>query len=41
MVVCVGLTMAIGLLVALMMTRLTTWVRLTLTAALIAAWSMP
>lgn len=41
MAVCVGLTMTIGLLVAMMMTRLSNWVRLTLTAALIAAWSMP
>ncbi|MDQ0844986.1 N,N'-diacetylchitobiose transport system permease protein [Streptomyces sp. V1I6] len=41
MVVCVGLTMGIGLLLALLMTRLTTWVRLVLTAALVAAWSMP
>ncbi|MFE2292956.1 carbohydrate ABC transporter permease [Streptomyces sp. NPDC059452] len=41
MAVCVVLTMGIGLLVALLMRRLTTWVRLVLTVALIAAWSMP
>ncbi|MFD7298439.1 carbohydrate ABC transporter permease [Streptomyces sp. NPDC059897] len=41
MVVCVALTMAIGLLISLLMLRLSTWVRLTLTTALIAAWSMP
>ncbi|MGW8890104.1 carbohydrate ABC transporter permease [Streptomyces sp. NPDC055749] len=41
MTVCVVLTMGIGLLIALMMLRLSTWVRLTLTVALIAAWSMP
>ncbi|MFI6942276.1 carbohydrate ABC transporter permease [Streptomyces sp. NPDC050418] len=41
MAVCVLLTMAIGLMIALLMQRLTTWVRLTLTVALIAAWSMP
>jgi N,N'-diacetylchitobiose transport system permease protein len=41
MVVCVALTMAIGLLISLLMMRLSTWVRLTLTTALIAAWSMP
>ncbi|WP_327353518.1 carbohydrate ABC transporter permease [Streptomyces sp. NBC_01304] len=39
--VCVTLTMALGLLIALLMMRLTTWVRLVLTVALIAAWSMP
>ncbi|AWL40512.1 sugar ABC transporter permease [Streptomyces sp. SM18] len=41
MAICVSLTMGIGLLVALLMRRLTTWVRLALTFALIAAWSMP
>ncbi|MFD6417290.1 carbohydrate ABC transporter permease [Streptomyces sp. NPDC060194] len=41
MTVCVVLTMGIGLLIALMMLRLSTWVRLTLTVALIAAWSLP
>ncbi|RII16062.1 Inner membrane ABC transporter permease protein YcjO [Streptomyces sp. YIM 130001] len=41
MTVCVTLTMGLGLLIALLMQRLSTWVRLTLTVALIAAWSMP
>ncbi|ARF64191.1 MULTISPECIES: carbohydrate ABC transporter permease [Streptomyces] len=41
MAICVTLTMGIGLLVALLMRRLSTWVRLVLTACLIAAWSMP
>ncbi|MFI1245595.1 sugar ABC transporter permease [Streptomyces anulatus] len=41
MVVCVTLTMGLGLLVALLMRKLSTWVRLVLTACLIAAWSMP
>ncbi|MFH9268935.1 MULTISPECIES: carbohydrate ABC transporter permease [unclassified Streptomyces] len=41
MVICVTLTMGIGLLVALLMRKLSTWVRLVLTACLIAAWSMP
>ncbi|MFJ9112709.1 carbohydrate ABC transporter permease [Streptomyces sp. NPDC102283] len=41
MVVCVTLTMGIGLLVALLMRKLSNWVRLVLTACLIAAWSMP
>ncbi|MDQ0794060.1 carbohydrate ABC transporter permease [Streptomyces sp. B1I3] len=41
MTICVVLTMGLGLLIALMMLRLSTWVRLTLTVALIAAWSMP
>lgn len=41
MAICVTLTMGIGLLVALLMRKLTTWVRLVLTACLIAAWSMP
>ncbi|QNE75037.1 ABC transporter permease subunit [Streptomyces finlayi] len=41
MTICVVLTMGIGLLIALMMLRLSTWVRLVLTVALIAAWSMP
>ncbi|MCQ4208416.1 sugar ABC transporter permease [Streptomyces longispororuber] len=41
MAVCVVATMAIGLLISLLMMRLSTWVRLTLTTALIAAWSMP
>ncbi|MFC8697077.1 carbohydrate ABC transporter permease [Streptomyces parvus] len=41
MAICVTLTMGIGLLVALLMRKLSTWVRLVLTACLIAAWSMP
>ena len=41
MAVCVTLTMGLGLLISLLMRRLTTWVRLVLTFALIAAWSMP
>ncbi|GAA2997823.1 carbohydrate ABC transporter permease [Streptomyces fulvorobeus] len=41
MAVCVVLTMGIGLLISLMMLRLSTWARLILTVALIAAWSMP
>ncbi|MFD6803909.1 sugar ABC transporter permease [Streptomyces cyaneofuscatus] len=41
MAICVTLTMGIGLLVALLMRKLSTWVRLVLTVALIAAWSMP
>ncbi|MEU8568441.1 sugar ABC transporter permease [Streptomyces pathocidini] len=41
MAVCVVLTMGLGLLIALLMQRLSTWVRLLLTGALIAAWSMP
>ncbi|UGY93557.1 carbohydrate ABC transporter permease [Streptomyces gobiensis] len=41
MVVCVTATMAFGLLIALLMQRLSTWVRLLLTGALVAAWSMP
>lgn len=41
MVVCVVATMGLGLLVALLMQRLSTWVRLLLTGALVAAWSMP
>ncbi|MER5770487.1 carbohydrate ABC transporter permease [Streptomyces sp. NPDC001985] len=41
MVVCVVTTLVIGLGVALMMQRMSTWARLSLTAALIAAWSIP
>ncbi|MBB1243438.1 sugar ABC transporter permease [Streptomyces durbertensis] len=41
MVVCVTLTMGLGLLLAMMMQRMSTWVRLLLTGALVAAWSMP
>ncbi|MBA0051511.1 sugar ABC transporter permease [Streptomyces sp. AJS327] len=39
--VCVTVTMGAGLLVALLMQRVSTWVRLLLTGALVAAWSMP
>lgn len=41
MVACVTLTMGFGLLLAMMMQRMSTWVRLLLTGALVAAWSMP
>ncbi|WP_346776544.1 sugar ABC transporter permease [Streptomyces sp. HNM0574] len=41
MAVCVTATMGFGLLLALLMQRLSTWVRLLLTGALVAAWSMP
>ncbi|MDK1476678.1 sugar ABC transporter permease [Streptomyces sp. 549] len=41
MVVCVTATMVLGLLIAMMMQRMSTWVRLLLTGALVAAWSMP
>ncbi|MER7555197.1 MULTISPECIES: carbohydrate ABC transporter permease [Streptomyces] len=41
MAICVVLTMGLGLLIALLMRRLSNWVRLVLTACLIAAWSMP
>lgn len=41
MVVCVTLTMGFGLLLAMTMQRMSPWVRLLLTGALIAAWSMP
>lgn len=41
MVVCVTLTMSLGLLLAMTMQRMSPWVRLLLTGALIAAWSMP
>lgn len=41
MVACVTLTMGLGLLTALLMQRLSPWVRLLLTGALVAAWSMP
>ncbi|MEU6079492.1 sugar ABC transporter permease [Streptomyces sp. NPDC047108] len=41
MAVCVALTMGLGLLGALLMQRLSAWVRLLLTGALVAAWSMP
>ncbi|MGW1180325.1 carbohydrate ABC transporter permease [Streptomyces drozdowiczii] len=41
MALCVVATMAIGLALAMLMQRMSTWVRLLLTAALVAAWSMP
>lgn len=41
MVVCVTATMLLGLLLAMMMQRMSTWIRLLLTGALVAAWSMP
>ncbi|MFF7363337.1 ABC transporter permease subunit [Streptomyces sp. NPDC008125] len=41
MVVCVAVTMAGGLGLSMIMQRMSTWVRLLLTAALVAAWSMP
>lgn len=41
MTVCVTATMGFGLLLALLMQRVSTWVRLLMTTALIAAWSMP
>jgi N,N'-diacetylchitobiose transport system permease protein len=37
----VGLTMAIGTLIALLLVRVSTWVRVLLTAGLVLAWSMP
>ena len=37
----VGLTMALGMLVALLLVRVSTWVRLMVTGALVLAWSMP
>jgi N,N'-diacetylchitobiose transport system permease protein len=39
--VCVVLTMVIGLLLAMLLQRVSTWVRLLMTAALVAVWSMP
>ncbi|MET9519728.1 sugar ABC transporter permease [Streptomyces sp. NPDC002994] len=41
MAACVVTTMVIGLGLAMVMQRMSTWARLMLTAALIAAWSMP
>lgn len=41
MVICVFVTMAAGLALSMLMQRMSTWVRLLLTAALVAAWSMP
>jgi N,N'-diacetylchitobiose transport system permease protein len=40
-VVNVGLTMVIGTLVALLLVRVSTWVRLLLTAGLVLVWAMP
>jgi N,N'-diacetylchitobiose transport system permease protein len=37
----VGLTMVIGTLLALLLVRVSTWVRVLLSAALVLAWSMP
>ncbi len=37
----VGLTMVLGTLMALLLLRLSTWVRVLLTAALVLVWSMP
>ncbi|MGW1023026.1 carbohydrate ABC transporter permease [Streptomyces sp. NPDC002577] len=41
MVACVVATMGIGLFLAQAMQRMTNWVRLALTGALVAAWSLP
>ncbi|MDQ1008369.1 N,N'-diacetylchitobiose transport system permease protein [Streptomyces sp. V4I23] len=41
MAACVVTTLAAGLAISLMMQRMSTWARLLLTAALIAAWSIP
>jgi N,N'-diacetylchitobiose transport system permease protein len=40
-VVNVGLTMVLGTLVALLLVRISTWVRLLLTAGLVLVWAMP
>jgi N,N'-diacetylchitobiose transport system permease protein len=40
-VVCVVSTMVLGLLIAMLLQRVSRWVRLLLTAALVAVWSMP
>ena len=37
----VGLTMVIGTLIALLLVRVSTWVRILLTAGLVLVWSMP
>jgi N,N'-diacetylchitobiose transport system permease protein len=37
----VGLTMGIGLLLALLLTKLSSWVRILLTSGLVLVWSMP
>jgi N,N'-diacetylchitobiose transport system permease protein len=38
---CVGFTMVLGTLIALLLVRVSTWVRILLSAALILAWAMP
>jgi N,N'-diacetylchitobiose transport system permease protein len=38
---CVGLTIGVGSLLALLLVRVSTWVRILLTAALVLVWSMP
>jgi len=40
-IVNVGLTMTLGTLTALLLTRVSTWVRVPLSVALVLAWSMP
>jgi N,N'-diacetylchitobiose transport system permease protein len=40
-VVNVGLTMSVGMLIALLLTRVSTWVRILLAAGLVLVWSMP
>ena len=37
----VGLTIVLGTLLALLLVRVSTWVRILLTIALVLAWSMP
>src|SRR5207248_392275 len=37
----VGLTMGLGTLIALLLVRVSTWVRIPLTASLVLVWSMP
>ena len=37
----VGLTMVIGVLLGLLLVRVSTWVRIALTSALVLVWSMP
>jgi N,N'-diacetylchitobiose transport system permease protein len=38
---CVGLTIVVGTLIALLLVQVSTWVRVLLTAALVLVWSMP
>ncbi|MFH8514678.1 carbohydrate ABC transporter permease [Streptomyces gelaticus] len=40
-VVCIALTMALGLLIALLMRRTSSWVRAVLAGVLVAVWAMP